>query len=322
MDLDGHGACKYVGRFKRMIVDEAHHLKDMATRAHKTLVTMKAPRIWLMTETRLEKAPDLMGYLNLLWNKQWEGDFILNAPENPTLDDVQARQDCYSKLSRNKQPAPLHMLNPGWYASFIKDCDITSEAALAILPTILRRLCLKCTIDDTVTCIDGKGKEVSKPIGNAIPSYDIETIQLKLSADLQKEHDDSYDTLIEGLKGGGVKAESMDSFSDEDPVERLKFRTQHRLNYLAFSPLLERLAKKTETRNLSLDIWSWDDNGGAFLITRTKRDGGMLPPTDPIAISHYIGFYTPKLCYFAISAKSWPMYACRATNVFWSFLTG
>lgn len=258
----------------------------------------------------LNRVYDLAGFLNLLWKQEWYDREYERDPDSEIFSSLDNLQKEYARLSIGEDGhplmAPLHLLNPRWYARFRVDGDLTPLRALDILPTLMRRLSLARSMDSMVQFIDENGEPKTVRIGDEIPEYEVCTVEMQYDEETQRVHDHHYMGWICKLKpqggGEGGSAQFSSGASHKSQGGRVDFRANRRLCHLSESVHLEDLAIATGKKNLSGDIRQWaaeEDKGVHFFISNTKKDKALLVPTEQISIAYYLASPSPKLSYMS-----------------------
>ncbi|KAK2759392.1 hypothetical protein FQN54_002870 [Arachnomyces sp. PD_36] len=181
------------------------------------------------------------------------------SPEGGGCDFSLARKE-FAKLSRGDQDGPIAapkwLLNPTFFSRMKVDGDLTPGTAVDVLLTIIKRICLKRTMNDRVQCVDEEGNDKTIRIGDSIPEYKICTIELVFDEKLQAAHDAYFFYWLDQLhRSGGEKGIVESAARDShDKQKRINFRANRRLSHLAFNPRLEDLALATDKLNLATHI--------------------------------------------------------------------
>jgi SNF2-related domain len=184
----------WVGRFARVICDEGHRIKGRKTDVWAAVSGLQAKFNWILTATPLvNRVTDYLGYLALFFKPEW-------AQSGNDLDD-----DNPSQMYRDFLALPLveqtvenglHLLDPELFTHNLVLGDMPMERAQHVLPALSRVMQLQRTMASPVDVGGGK----TQRIGDTIPPFVVETVELALSNEAQAEYQEYHQALIAQLR--------------------------------------------------------------------------------------------------------------------------
>jgi hypothetical protein len=114
--------------FERVICDEGHKVKNPSTHQARAISQLQAKYKWILSATPLiNKAVDLLGYLVLLWQPEWAGDW----------DEYDTLVDAYKSV-KDDDPVErrLFILDPRRFRKVESKGVVNQEAIYYALPRI------------------------------------------------------------------------------------------------------------------------------------------------------------------------------------------
>ncbi|KLJ13692.1 hypothetical protein EMPG_11384 [Blastomyces silverae] len=153
--------CKYLEAFDWLVLDEAHHVKSISAETHSIVQSMVYKHIWFNTATpALNKVTDLVGYLNLVWQKEWSQflpasasvDKEISEDEEESGDDEQAHKTqfdsefireefCNAVISEDN--ISVQLLSPSIFKSLLVKGEMLIGDVFEVVSKILKILFLK-----------------------------------------------------------------------------------------------------------------------------------------------------------------------------------
>jgi superfamily II DNA/RNA helicase len=274
--------------FERIVMDEAHYIKNPRTKNHRAIAILPTLNYWFVTATAMINKPlDLKGYLSLLYAPE----FSRTAPD---FREVSDSLEVY-RSSPIDAHNDLHLLDPQLYARLFSMGHISPEASLIALPRILNKIQLRRMMGASMETLDGE----TVVIGAQIPPYVIRTIEVKMTPLQMAQYVKFHTSLVGKLRK--PPAQEMSQEQIHEVGGRFDMKTYRRLRHLAFSLSLEHLAQSTSaTRegNLARDIAGWRGKPGGGLIwylSRVIRDSATpWIPQSREWICEYFVNTTPK----------------------------
>jgi hypothetical protein len=107
-------------------------------------------------------------------------------------------------------------------------------------------------------------------------------------------HDQTYNTIIEGLYGGATEGEAAN-----ETMVAMNWSAYRQLCHLAVNPKLDLFLQRSLSRVLSADISAFgdygDDRGFGLFFSRTVEDRATDLPTNRMAVARYLAHDYPRL---------------------------
>lgn len=253
--------------FARVICDEGHKVKTIASRAHQSIALLERQAIWFITATPMWNRPlDFSGYLSLFEANLAKPSDLANSTD-PDPSSTSSTFDDYTHWSaKNPLPTtglPYHLLSVVQFASLGRGGGggghLTAEVGFNALPVILRMTTLAREPGFTMAYNNLE----SITIGADIPILATTTVELRYSPRAQLDHDRMYHVLSRDLHGPPGKAESGAAGVGADKVPKMNWACFRQLCHLAFNPLLETFLRRSVSV-FSSDISSFADRGEDF----------------------------------------------------------
>jgi hypothetical protein len=173
--------------FRRVICDEGHKLKNSRTRNHRAVFKTFAPCVWILSATpMLNSVVDMLGYLNLFWQADWD------LKEEHMPDSlVELYSDTFRRDYHDHQQSPpqhgshldLFILHPKHFATLYNRGQLQGTVAYNVLRPILALLQMRLGVAHQM---DVNGRNVR--VGDKIPMYRITTVELKMGAFEEKQY--------------------------------------------------------------------------------------------------------------------------------------
>ncbi|KLJ05698.1 hypothetical protein EMPG_10852 [Blastomyces silverae] len=187
--------CKYLDSFDRLVLDEAHHVKSPSADAHSVVQSMQYDHIWFNTVTpTLNKVTDLVGYLNLIWQKKWnsllpatstnddmeEGEEFNddeNEPQKARFDPQIICQE-FDDAVVTEESLPVKLLSLFMFKSLLVKDEMPITDSFEVVFKILKILFLKRIMQSETVRVNESGVLEKEHIGRCISGYQIAVVEL------------------------------------------------------------------------------------------------------------------------------------------------
>ncbi|KIW86925.1 uncharacterized protein Z519_12390 [Cladophialophora bantiana CBS 173.52] len=200
---------RFAGLFHRVICDEGHRLKNCRTLNSIAIDKLYAPKKWVVTATpMMNRILDLLGYLYLFWQPQWESNLdSLDAFVLPSDPEMVYRQSTLlqwmtqcEKYQKKYKDWPLFLFNPRTFAALINRGKLDSATTTSlVLRPILSRIQLRWTMASQIWL---DNSEYYLP-GVNVPIFHIAGVELRPSRWEASEFVKIWSTFSKHLVKGG-----------------------------------------------------------------------------------------------------------------------
>lgn len=323
--------------FARVIVDEAHALRNPNTfLAESILVTKKLAIHFLTATPMLNHSKDLRGYLHQIFREEWklelgsgawlevyEEDFDPSAvkvnPEDdrftsllPPRDGTNlALYDAYDATPR----FPIWVFDPRNFNSCGNSRKWSSSVTRKIVPPILNILELHIGPETEIDLQNGKRIVV----GSEVPLCQFYTVQLEHNPRERTRHDEVTLAMLSRLgmsdsperkKGKAAETAAVRKGLDDQGEEG--FLHAGIFRYLKHATLEPRLSTLTQLNHSEMSaaekkqaskerVNSWTghdvDNGASMFFFRTRDGEEYSPPIDRVSMAKYLAAGSTKSRY-------------------------
>jgi SNF2-related domain len=177
--------------FRRVVCDEGHKLKNSRTRNHRAVFKTFAPCVWILSATpMLNSVVDMLGYLNLFWQADWElneedmpGSLVDLYSDTFRRDHRQQVPQYGSRFPQGYRNLDFFILHPKHFATLHNRGHLQGTVAYNVLRPILALLQMRLGVAHQM---DVNGRNVR--VGDKIPMYRITTVELKMGAFEEKQY--------------------------------------------------------------------------------------------------------------------------------------
>ncbi|KAL4981348.1 P-loop containing nucleoside triphosphate hydrolase protein [Aspergillus falconensis] len=280
------------GLFARVICDEGHALKTIATRFHQSVADLGADHLWILSATPMfNRAQDMCGYLSLLYREEFDADDEDSRLADPITEYKQGMKDLDSGA-----PPPTHLLAPRRFASLARKGMLSAADGYDSIPVIMRMLCLGRDADDPLP-----GGTEGSTIGDDIPPVRVMTVEVRYDPRSQMEHDRFYAPLVRLLRGrkegdAGMDPEALESGGKID-MGVLRWTM-----LLSFTPRLYHFAVKmgrkgSLSKAMADRVAGRRDLGFSVFYSKVSKDRWGTVPDTRAKVGWYLAGDCPRLKY-------------------------
>lgn len=319
---------RLVGKFGRVVLDEAHKIRNPQTKIAEAVRQLKPQTveaeeaemtIHLITATpMLNRGSDYYGYLTMFWRDEFHvsdtesyGDFYFDYYEETHIPEHTPIYQAEGELDYDRYHLPLWRLHPKtfWSAMSTKDdegrCLSAYRALRAVIPIIMLRRTQASTLEVNGTWIR---------IGDSIPPHRICTVELEWGSALEfREYNKLFQDYVKYLSSGfstekgALRFQVPGSGKGKNRVKgnagTRSFWVHRILSIMTFNPGLHKMLLRTGKKNLVSHVHQWYDKfmdrGMSFYFDLTKAERNLPLYADRFSMARYLAKDSPKLLYLA-----------------------
>ena len=273
---------EYVGqihyRFARVICDEGHRIKTIATR-HQSVYLLARDVTWFLTATPMwNRALDMCGFLNLFATylshlaAASDGNDGTAASTDIAASDprlannaqqsakVEEHYDWSQKNLPTDSPLPYHLLQLENFAKLGRAGHLDADTGFAALPVVLRMTTLAREPGFRMSGVNLS----SITIGGDIPALTVTTVELRYLERYQAEHNPLHQAYVRKSTGSPLSTGETSSHTS-DQAGRMNWARFRQLSHVAFSPLLDVFLKRVHnTYSPDIDTFAQRGNDCGF----------------------------------------------------------
>ncbi|TAQ83067.1 hypothetical protein B7494_g8609 [Chlorociboria aeruginascens] len=314
--------CAYT--WARIIVDEAHHLRNPDTLLAESIFQATKKNIHFLSATpMLNHARDLRGFLYQLFQPKWalvnvplglpeayEEDF---DPKNAVIEgessNVFPKDPGQEFLTAYEKGTKLYLLDPKQYSATGRHNLWSSYVCQLMMPPILHMILLRIGYETELTLED---RQVHR-VGETVPRCDLYAIQLEMGQREKKEHDGRTLHML-GRMGMGETSQDAVRIANTSASQALGIESETLVNsaiyrYIKHATLDPRMALMTELNHSNMTkeqklqasktrVNNWTgvdlDHGASYFFTRTRAGPEYGIPLDRVTMARYLASYSVK----------------------------
>lgn len=288
--------------FARVILDEGHKCENTRTLSHRSIFTLYAPSVWIVTATpMINRANDLLGYLVLLYRTRWQlenwkgisiEDYYCN--EELEFQPASAEFSNQDEYMAHTQGERLWVCHPRKFVSLVNSGQLEQpQVAKQVLPAILGLLQLRRTI---ASSIRAWGEETS--LADDLPIYHIVFAELIDTRDEMKRYEEAWDKCKEFLNDG--LSEAGDQTTPHVPGFRNMAYHRH-MSLCTFDRHMDRFLEILSKKSLAEKVKDWyydsPDDSASMYQRLTQLEGCNPIYSDALGMASYTCARSVKLRY-------------------------
>jgi SNF2 domain-containing protein len=309
-------------KFERVIVDEAHSLRNPHTLISESVKCVQKVCIHCLTATPvLNHVRDLRGFLFQVYQQSWNVGIGFDAQNAykpdffPTLLAEHGKEGIIPpvvKQAWEKDKVFLPILDPHLYNTACNQEEFSAKLISEIMPPILQCLMVRIGYHTHVDMGDEKGTRVR--VGESIPPCTWYATELEMDTEEQKQ----YDTLVLHLlssmgTGFGEESEGIasttaqrDGLGGDEGVGGLDGGLYRYVKHVTHALTLAALTKTPNARSksehdellkkLSRNSWhNFDtDHGASFHYIMSRPASHFAVPDSRSVLAQYLAGLSPK----------------------------
>ena len=281
--------------FGLVICDEAHKLKSVQTRTHRSVQLMRPERLLLVTATICgNQAGDIKGIVSLMYGVSTKNAPKATSTTFETEEDYKNMMRAIAKLpAGNLERLDLakyrNCINPASFRAVTGGSAIEIDMSISVVRPILSLIMLRRNKGQVMRLSDDPLEEVT--VGGDIPPYHVVTVELQMGQAQAELYSASHQVLANGMGTG----------ADPQTGEGWINMGRHRwLSHAAFNASLDRFRSKAQTGVKHVDRWHEKGVfGSVFYHRMTRGEDVDIPYRDRISFAIWMSQRSVKLQWLA-----------------------